>query len=589
MSDASGQSALRRQQFDEILAEYLDAVDGGAPPELDELLMRYPDFEPELHEFFADQSRVGGLAAAFRVRSSDVLPITEDYRAPVPAATEIGSFDLQPAEIERQKIEIGSVFAGDYRIFDVKAGGMGRVYLADWLLARSHGSEVRVAIKTVADFSVWKRSRQSKVRPIDEGIYRDIVRRFEREADAWIHIEPHDNILQAFFVIDVGAKPYLVMDYADSGDLQSWIAAGRMTVPLAVNFAIQFCRGMAHVVRTAGMVHRDIKPANVLVKDDRIVKIADFGLSKSLDILADDSAGGTAGTGESAMSQAGGGTLPYMAPEQFGSLSAADTRSDVFSFGAMFYEMLTSRRLFEAANVTDHLVLRIRPAPAAHELNPEVPEVLSALIARCVSYDPEHRYQSFDEILADLTRACDTIPDHPSIPSDPRPVSPESRFVQETYSLVGLCNYEKAAQRADEGLSQFPQQVELLINKGKALFHLGDADGAMECTRQALAIRPRHTRAWANLAFLHLERNEPAEALEAAENATRHDPDLAPGWHARGWCEHMLGHSEKGAQSLRRAVKLEPHNWQTPLALGRCLTRLGKDGEALRTLKRAAS
>ena len=163
-----------------------------------------------------------------------------------------------------------------------------------------------------------------------------------------LRLGKHDNIILAFMVIEVGAKPYLVMEYADSGDLHSWIEKGRLNVPLAVNFAMQFCEGMKHAVRTEGIVHRDIKPANVLIHDNRILKIADFGLAKA---FAPDVAGLNADTYpgiDKSLSVAGGGTLSYMSPEQFESLSRADTRSDIFSFGAMLYEMLTSHRLFTA-------------------------------------------------------------------------------------------------------------------------------------------------------------------------------------------------------------------------------------------------
>jgi serine/threonine protein kinase len=131
---------------------------------------------------------------------------------------------------------------------------------------------------------------------------------------AWVRLGTHPNIIFAMWVFEAGGKPHLLMEYADGGDLHTWISQGRLTVPLAVSFAIQFCEGMRYAVHTAGMVHRDIKPANVLVKGNGIIKIADFGLAKAFDAERE-IAGQHEPSPPDPLSRDAVGARPYMPPE----------------------------------------------------------------------------------------------------------------------------------------------------------------------------------------------------------------------------------------------------------------------------------
>jgi len=330
------------------------------------------------------------------------LAVTESLVPPAVDQTgdsTLGSNDsivLRPRRPSREPIGPGTVLtpgafqAHRYRVFGVKSGGMGRVYLADSLDTQPRRLHDKAAIKTVADFDEWREMRRAKGVPADESHYADLLVRFRREALAWVRLGPHENIIFAWWVFEIGDKPHLLMDYADSGDLGSWIRERRLNVPLAVNFALQFCEGMKYAVRTAGMVHRDIKPGNVLIQAGRIVKIADFGLARAFHdeepALARRGSPDPAETADrqvssehgrasvvqvarsgdqpqrggdrpqspdgeyaedrgAGLSVAGGGTPSYMPPEQWVSLSRADTRSDIFSFGAMLFEMLASTRL----------------------------------------------------------------------------------------------------------------------------------------------------------------------------------------------------------------------------------------------------
>ena len=161
------------------------------------------------------------------------------------------------------------------------------------------------------------------------------------------------------------------------------------------------------------------------------------------------------------MSAFGAGTRSYMPPEQFVSIAAADTRSDIFSFGVMLHEMLTSQRLFAAESAYE-LALTNRPLPQAHEIKPAVSRRLSAVISRCVQYDPVKRYQSFHELAADLWEIQASLPDALPIPHDASAIpaealTPSLQALGQSYSLISLGRFKEAAASAQQGIDLPPR------------------------------------------------------------------------------------------------------------------------------------
>src|SRR2546423_363575 len=210
--------------------------------------------------------------------------------------------------------------------------------------------------------------------------------RFEREAEAIAALN-HPNVCQIY---DVGPN-YLVMEYIDGVAIVS--AKDPQPVPPAeaLRLATQIAAALvaAHV---KSIIHRDLKPANILVPKDGVVKLLDFGLAKQSVDCADDQ------TQPLGLTRAGTimGTPAYMSPEQAEG-RPADARSDLFSFGAVFYEMLAGRRPFSgnSAAVTLGAIVHKEPDP----LN--APPGLQAIVLKCLSKSPEGRFQS----ATDLRRA----------------------------------------------------------------------------------------------------------------------------------------------------------------------------------------
>lgn len=227
--------------------------------------------------------------------------------------------------------------------------------------------------------------------------------RFEREARAVAALN-HPHICQLY---DVGPD-YLVMEYVEGKPI-----SGPLAVPEALHIAAQIA-GALDAAHTAGIVHRDLKPDNILVTKSGEIKLLDFGLAK---VALRELEGASAETVIEPVTQEGSisGTLQYMSPEQLKG-GKVDSRSDIFSFGAVLYEVLTGRRAFDAASSAGIVagVLTSEP-PSLSVLDPLSPAALDRILRRCLAKDPEARWQS----VRDLGAALSCIPEFVLQPRPP--------------------------------------------------------------------------------------------------------------------------------------------------------------------------
>jgi TolB-like protein/Tfp pilus assembly protein PilF len=266
---------------------------------------------------------------------------------------------------------------GPYEIFaPLGAGGMGEVYRArDTRLRR----EVAV-----------------KVLPESLSQDRDRLRRFEQEALAASALN-HPNILTIHDFGSEAGSPYVVSELLKGQTLREALSNGALPEAKAIEYGVQIANGMAAAHET-GIVHRDLKPENIFVTRDGLVKILDFGLAK----LTHPESGvepPTEAPTFTAATEPGVvmGTVGYMSPEQLKG-APADARSDLFSFGAVLYEMLSGRRAFSRPSGAETMsaILRDEPAP----LSPEsVASPLERVVRRCLEKSPEGRFQSARDLV----------------------------------------------------------------------------------------------------------------------------------------------------------------------------------------------
>jgi TolB-like protein/Tfp pilus assembly protein PilF len=299
---------------------------------------------------------------------------------------ETPAYELQAESLAGQATLVAGQTFGHYRILDLLGeGGMGEVYLAeDARLGR------RVALKLLPHY-------------LDKDERR--LRRFEREARAAAALA-HPNVC-VIHEVDETADGYhfITMEHVEGKTLRERIGRARMSLEEALDTSVQVASALA-AAHAAGIVHRDIKPENIMLRPDGQIKVLDFGLAKLTEgqsAFLDPQA-----TTKLLVKTEPGmilGTVSYMSPEQVRGSLDVDARADIWSLGVLLYEMVTGRLPFEGATPS-HTIVAItdqKPPPLSRYLQ-GVPEALEEVVKGALAKDPEARYQTARELLAELKK-----------------------------------------------------------------------------------------------------------------------------------------------------------------------------------------
>jgi serine/threonine protein kinase/tetratricopeptide (TPR) repeat protein len=270
-----------------------------------------------------------------------------------------------------QGLQPGTLFGGRYEILSVLGqGGMGAVYKA-----RDRELDRLIALKVI--------------RP-ELATDPAILQRFKQELILARNIT-HKNVVRIYDLGEAEGIRFITMEYVDGEDLRTLLRRSRKFSPQeAISVVEQVCRALdsAH---SEGVIHRDLKPQNIMRDQHGRIVVMDFGLARSL--------------GDSGMTQTGAivGTLEYMSPEQALG-SPLDQRSDIFSVGLIFYELLTGKAPYDADTAIASLMKRTREeARPASDVDASIPKSLSAIVGRCLEREPVNRYHSAVELLQQLT------------------------------------------------------------------------------------------------------------------------------------------------------------------------------------------
>jgi serine/threonine protein kinase/Flp pilus assembly protein TadD len=486
---------------------------------------------------------------------------------------------------------------------DLGAGGMGMVYLAhDTRLGRD------VAIKVL---------------PTDRPLSDTARRRFRREAMAASALN-HPNIITIYEVNSEGSTDFIVMEYVRGATLSSVLKKRTLPFSESIRYCIQIADALTKA-HAAGIIHRDLKPGNIMVTEDGLVKVLDFGLAKFDPAMAtgDGETRDAEATHQLTLTQPGAvtGTVAYMSPEQARG-DRVDARSDIFCLGIVMFEMFSGHLPFTGPNSIALLHnLHFSPPRDLTQLRPDVPKPLVALISRMLEKKTEKRIQTMAEVGNELRRGAVGIVDgpltwHPSEATIDMARPPSSwigrlskRNIWIVASLllllvvagIGGWRWHKQANPDQQtGAQEAPVEDNAYALYRRARQNLdhwdrtGNIDNAIKLTERAVQLDPQSAASYAALGEAYYLKNganpDPQWmklASEYANKAVALDSYLAAGHISLGLVKMDSGDSRGAEKEFHSAADLDPKSAATHRCLGQLYDKTSKDQEAVQELKRA--
>jgi serine/threonine protein kinase/Tol biopolymer transport system component len=270
--------------------------------------------------------------------------------------------------------------------------------IAHFLLLRKLGEGARGIVYQAEDTNL---GRSVAVKCLRTEFVEDelALARFRRESQTAASLN-HPNICTVHEIgVDRGL-PFIVMEYVSGRSLDHLIESDQIPVDTALSYAIQITEALAKA-HSHGVVHRDIKPANIMVAEGGALKLLDFGLAKVLSTQPTERQP-PVGNDSLTIEATFVGTVQYMAPEQLDG-RRPDERTDIFALGAVIYEMLTGRKVFDGDTQASQIAAVLtHEIPPCIQLRPATPPELSRVVATCLAKDPQERWQTAAEVLREL-------------------------------------------------------------------------------------------------------------------------------------------------------------------------------------------
>jgi serine/threonine protein kinase len=434
-----------------------------------------------------------------------------------------------------------------YEVREIKGGGMGQVYICI-----GEDDMAPFVLKTIQEKYLNSKTA---------------IERFRWEAEVWVRLKRHRNIVRAHGTGTALGYTFVLLEYVAGdeyygSDLSDWIRKGGLSIPLALDFACQFCSGMIHARETfykdtslrPPFVHRDIKPQNIMVTRDRIVKVTDFGLVKAFDMLAEDietDIKDEFGERRHSFTKKGGvcGTFPYIAPEIW-LREEPDERTDIYSFGCVLYQMFYGIPPFvyphddpEQYEKYENAHLNLSPKPIR-----DISDGINEVILKCLEKERSERYQDFSllrEALAELY-------------------------------------YEQNKERIIfKEETEVEGEADFWLEKGNGLIHLGFNEESIGCYTRALELNPNYDFAYNSRgnAYSYLGKHE--RAISDYDEAIRLNPKNAFAYYNRGNAYRNLGQYERAISDYDEAIRLNPKNATAHNGRGLAYSNLGKPERAI--------
>lgn len=347
--------SAREMKLESVLHAYLQAVDAGQRPDRDLILREHPELANELRDFFADQEKMDRYVHSMhKAKLGDATIGADGALETVDSVARVKSF-------------------GDYELLEeIARGGMGVVFKAR-----------QVSLNRIVALKMILRGELAGAAE---------VQRFKTEAEAAANLD-HPNIVPIYEIGEQEGNHYYSMKLIEGGNLAALVPS--VGAPTRKAFAaLSTVARAVHFAHQRGILHRDLKPANILLDANDEPMVSDFGLAKRVE-------GGSDVTRSGAIL----GTPSYMAPEQARAEKGLSTAVDVYSLGAMLFELLTGRPPFKAETPMETLVQALEKEPdRPSRLKPGCDRDLETICLKCLEKEPGKRYSSAEALADDLDR-----------------------------------------------------------------------------------------------------------------------------------------------------------------------------------------
>lgn len=421
----------------------------------------------------------------------------------------------------------GATIAGRYRVHQALLGGMGEIYLCVDL-----SEQTKYALKTIKE----RYAANHAVRAA-----------FSAEVAIWVALEKHPNVVRCFGMRVLDNRPFMILEWVEGNerygtDLHRWLRLEPLDLRTALQVGIDVCCGLEHaVVKQPGFVHCDLKPRNILLTNEPVAKVSDFGLSRVSEV-----AGLT------------GGEPYYRAPEQWQG-EKLDARADIYALGCILYEMLSGRPPYDATELASlrrlHLEAPVPPLPPSAHSSAE----LETLIARCLAKSRQDRIETATTLLGKLSKIY-----LKHFGTVPRVATPGETLSGLDYANRGvtrerLKNYEEALVDYDRALELDPTLADQIYpNRGNVLANLGRYEKAFADYALAIQLCPRRPSAYNNRGYLYITLQRYREALPDLNRAVDLDPSYAQALTNRGFVYEKLEQYDAALADFGRAVRADP-------------------------------
>jgi eukaryotic-like serine/threonine-protein kinase len=459
-----------------------------------------------------------------------------------------------------------------------------------------------------------------KVLPTDRPLSQVARRRFQREAMAASALN-HPNIITIYEVNSDGDTDFIVMEYVRGVTLSSLLKKRKLELSEAIRYCIQIAEAVSKA-HAAGIIHRDLKPGNIMVTEDGLVKVLDFGLAKFDPTMAtaDGETTDAEATHQFTLTLPGAvtGTVAYMSPEQARG-ERVDARTDIFSFGIVMFEVLSGQLPFPGPNSMALLHnLHFSPPRDLSQMRPDIPKPLVSLISRMLEKKTENRIQTMAEVSTELRRGASGLVDgpltwHPSeatVDMARSPISWPKRFPKwqvwiaaALFALVifaGIAGWRwhkksKPAEQAGTPEAPVDDNAYALYRRAREdLDHWdreGNVDNAIKLGERAVQIDPQSAASYAVLGEAYYLKNRANPdpqwmklASEYANKAVALDNYLAAGHVSLGLVKMQSGDAAGAEKELHTAADLDPKSATPHRWLARVYDKEAKFDEAKREL-----